>query len=250
MNCLIVEDEKVAAERLANMVQSIESYSTILGITQSVKLTIKWLQNNPEPDLVFMDIQLSDGLSFEIFEHIDGNFPVIFTTAFDEYAIQAFKHNSIDYLLKPIQTSELKAAIEKYKKQHYTTDTQNVVFEQMLKGFTQNYKSKFVIRIGERFRVIYLKEIQCFFSHEKAIYLQNIKGRDFAINYTLEQLEELLDPAKFFRISRKFIIAIDAIGDIISYSNSRLLIKFPASELEDVIVSRERVQEFKEWLER
>ena len=250
MNCLIVEDEIVAAERLSSLIQSIESYSIILGITQSVRATVKWLKENAEPDLVFMDIQLADGLSFEIFENIDGNFPVIFTTAYDEYAIQAFKHNSIDYLLKPIQTSELKTAIEKYKKQQFTTVNNIPIYEKMLNTFTQRFKSKFVVKIGDHIRIIPVKDVQCFFSQDKAVFLQNKKGRDFDVNYTLDQIEELLDPDKFFRISRKYIVALDAISDIVSYANSRLEIKFSTGELEEVVVSRERVQEFKQWLER
>lgn len=250
MNCLVVEDEIIAAERLVNLIQTSDQDFNIVAITQSVKATVKWLNENPVPDLVFLDIHLADGLSFEIFEQVEGNFPVIFTTAYDEYAIQAFKHNSIDYLLKPIQTEALQAAIDKFKKHIQPKEHQNLVFEKMLKSFTQKYKSKFVIKIGEHIKVIPIKDVQCFYSHNKAIYLQKINGRDYAINYTLEQLEELLDPENFFRISRKFIIALDAISDIVSYSNSRLLIKFAVSNLEDVIVSRERVQEFKEWLER
>lgn len=249
MRCLIVEDEKVAAERLKKLIEGYDRNIEIVGITQSIAKSVDWFTTHAEPDLVFMDIQLSDGLSFEIFEQIESKFPVIFTTAYDEYALKAFKHNSIDYLLKPISPDELKTAIDKYKAQTKIITYPQHVFDNMLQSMTQKYKSKFLIKIGEHLRVIPVADIQCFYSMEKSVFLQNRQGRDYAMNYTLDQLEELLDPEKFYRINRRYIIAFNAIKDIISYSNSRLLLKLETNSSDDLIVSRERVQKFRQWLE-
>ena len=249
MKCLIVEDEKVAAERLIDLIKQYNADIEILGVTQSIAKSVKWFNSHVEPDLVFMDIQLSDGLSFEIFEQIDARFPIIFTTAYDEYALKAFKLNSIDYLLKPISPDELKAAIDKYIAQNLKTVYPQHIFEIILQGFTHKFKSKFVLKIREHIKVIPTSEIQCFYCLEKAVFLQNKESRDYAVNYSLDQLEDLLDPKKFFRVSRKYIIAFDAIKDIVSYSNSRLLLRLISNNSNDLIVSRERVQKFKQWLE-
>jgi DNA-binding LytR/AlgR family response regulator len=250
MNCLIIEDEKVAAERLGKLISQIDSSIEILSVIQSVKKSVEWLQANPQPDLIFMDIQLADGLSFEIFEQTIVESPVIFTTAYDEYALKAFKVNSIDYLLKPIDSGELKSAIDKFKEKHQPVQVSPQIFENILHNLTHKHKSKFVIKVGEHLKVFVTDEVQCFYSMEKATFLQNLQGRDYAISYSLDQLEELLDPAKFFRISRKYIVAFKSIKDIISYSNSRLLLRLETNNSDDIVISRERVSEFKEWLEK
>lgn len=249
MKCLIVEDEKVAAERLIKLINQYDTSIEILSVTQSIAKSVEWFNLHSEPDLVFMDIQLADGLSFEIFEQIDNRFPVIFTTAYDEYALKAFKLNSIDYLLKPISADELGCAIDKFKTQHPAAKYPQHVFDSIIKNLTHKFKSKFVIKVGEHIKVIPTGEIQCFFSMEKAVFLQNRQGRDYAVNYSLDQLEELLDPEKFFRINRAFIVAFDSINDIISYSNSRLQLRLETNTSDDLIVSRERVQKFRQWLE-
>jgi len=196
-----------------------------------------------------MDIQLADGLSFEIFEQTIVKTPVIFTTAYDEYALKAFKVNSIDYLLKPIDQDELNNAIDKFKKNNRTKEIPAQVFDNILHSLTKNYKNKFVVKVGEHIKVFMIDDVQCFYSMEKYTFLQNNSGRDFAINYSLDQLEDLLDPTRFFRINRKFIVSFSAISDIISYSNSRLLIKLNSNQSDELIVSREKVQGFKNWLE-
>lgn len=249
MNCLIVEDEKIAAERLSKLIKEYDAGIEILGITQSIIKSVEWFNTHTTPDLVFMDIQLSDGLSFEIFEQVESNFPVIFTTAYDEYALKAFKHNSIDYLLKPISPDELRRAIDKYRAQTKTTPYPQHVFDTVLHTLTRKFKSKFLIKVGEHLRVIPINDIQCFYSMEKSVFLQNQQGRDYAVNYSLDQLEELLDPEKFYRINRRYIVAFESIQDIISYSNSRLLLKLETNSSDDLIVSRERVQKFRQWLE-
>jgi len=249
MNCLIVEDEKVAAERLVGLIKKYDPTIDITEIVQSVKNAVQWLNTNQVPDLIFMDIQLADGLSFEIFDQTIVKAPVIFTTAYDDYALKAFKVNSIDYLLKPVDLNELKNAIDKYKENNSSKEIPAQVFDSIMHSLTKKYKDKFVISVGEHIKVFTIEDIQCLYSMEKYTFLQNNTGRDYAIGYSLDQLEDLLDPAQFFRINRKFIVAFSAIADIISYSNSRLKVKLKSNESDDLIVSREKVQEFKKWLE-
>jgi DNA-binding LytR/AlgR family response regulator len=249
MNCLIVEDEKVAAERLTGLIKKYDPSIVIIEIVQSVKNAVQWLNTHQAPDLIFMDIQLSDGLSFEIFEQTIVKTPVIFTTAYDEYALKAFKVNSIDYLLKPIGLNELKNAIDKFKENNSPKEIPAQVFDSIMHSLTKKFKNKFVMNVGEHIKVFTTEDIQCFYSMEKYTFLQNNSGRDYAINYTLDQLEDILDPAQFFRINRKFIVSLSAISDIISYSNSRLKVKLNSNESNDLIVSREKVQDFKKWLE-
>jgi DNA-binding LytR/AlgR family response regulator len=249
MNCLIVEDEKIAAERLVGLIKKYDPSIDISEIVQSVKNAVQWLNTHQAPDLIFMDIQLADGLSFEIFEQTIVKTPVIFTTAYDEYALKAFKVNSIDYLLKPVDLNELKNAIDKYKEKNSAKEIPAQVFDSIMQSLTKKYKDKFVINVGEHIKVFIVEDIQCFYSLEKFTFLQNNSGRDYAVNYSLDQLEDLLDPSQFFRINRKFIVSLSAIADIISYSNSRLKVKLNSNESDDLIVSRERVQDFKKWLE-
>jgi DNA-binding LytR/AlgR family response regulator len=249
MNCFIVEDEIVATEKLVGLIKRYDQSANITGIVQSVKSAVKWLNSNQAPDLIFMDIQLADGLSFEIFEQTIVKTPVIFTTAYDEYALKAFKLNSIDYLLKPIDLGELKNAIDKFKENNSPKEIPAQVFDSIMHSLTKKYKNKFVMIVGEHIKVFTTEDIHCFYSMEKYTFLQNNSGRDYAINYALDQLEDLLDPAQFFRINRKFIVSFSAISDIISYSNSRLKVKLKSNESDDLLVSREKVQDFKKWLE-
>jgi DNA-binding LytR/AlgR family response regulator len=249
MNCFIIEDEIVATEKLVGLIKKYDKSANITGIVQSVKNAVKWLNSNQAPDLIFMDIQLADGLSFEIFEQTIVKTPVIFTTAYDEYALKAFKLNSIDYLLKPIDLGELKNAIDKFKENNSPKEIPAQVFDSIMHSLTKKYKNKFVMIVGEHIKVFTTEDIQCFYSMEKYTFLQNNSGREYAINYSLDQLEDLLDPAQFFRVNRKFIVSFSAISDIISYSNSRLKVKLNSNESDDLIVSREKVQDFKIWLE-
>jgi len=250
MNYLIIEDEKVAAKRLTELIGQYNHSSELLGILQTVKDTVVWLQNNASPDLILMDIQLADGLSFEIFEQVPVEAPVIFTTAYDEYALRAFKVNSIDYLLKPIDFNELVSALDKYRTNNQAARYPQLIFDSILKKLSRQFKERFMIKVGEHIRVMRTDEIECFFSMEKSTFLMNNAGRSYAVNYSLDQIESLVDPSKFFRINRKYIISFVAISDIISYSNSRLRVKLAKNESDDIIVSREKVQEFKTWLEK
>jgi len=249
MNCLIIEDEKEAAIKLHSLIKKYDQNIEILEVIQSVKNAVKWLNDNKTPDLIFMDIQLADGLSFEIYEQTIVKAPVIFTTAYDEYALKAFKVNSIDYLLKPIDQKELNQAIDKYKESKAPEEIPAQVFDNILHALAKKYKSKFVIKVGEHIKVFTVDDVQCFYGMEKYTFLQNYSGRDYGIGHSLDQIEYLIDPDKFFRINRKFLVSFSAITDIISYSNSRLRVKLKSNESEDLIVSREKVQDFKKWLE-
>ena len=249
MKCLVIEDEKVAAEKLIGLIRKYDPSIVIKEIIQSVEDSVQWLNSHQAPDLIFMDIQLADGLSFEIFEQTIVKTPVIFTTAYDEYALKAFKVNSIDYLLKPISLDELKNAIDKFKENNSAKEIPAKVFDSIMHSLTNKYKNKFVIKVGEHIKVFTTEEIQCFYSMEKYNFLQNNAGRDYSVDYTLDQLEDLLDPSRFFRINRSFIVSSSSISDIISYSNSRLKVKLHSNKSDDLIVSREKVQDFRKWLE-
>jgi len=249
MNCLIIEDEKEAAIKLTGLIKKYDENIEILNVIQSVKNAVIWLNKNETPDLIFMDIQLADGLSFEIFEQTIVKSPVIFTTAYDEYALKAFKVNSIDYLLKPIGQSELNQAVDKYKENNVPKVISAQVFDTILHTLSKKYKSKFLIKVGEHIKVFTVDDVQCFYSMEKYTFLKNNEGRDYGIDYSLGQIENLIDPSKFFRINRSFLVSFSAISNIVSYSNSRLRIELKSNNSEDLVVSREKVQDFKKWLE-
>ena len=251
MNVIIIEDEKPSARRLQRMLSNIGIKASAL--LHSVEESIAWFQNNDHPDLIFLDIQLSDGLSFEIFDSVTITSPIIFTTAYDEYALQAFKLNSIDYLLKPIDDKELESAINQYKTQIPNKSAVTIDFNDIKQLLTnpieREYKKRFSVKVGQHLKLINIDEIECFYSENKGTYLFTSKGRNYLLDSTLEQLEKELEPHTFFRINRKFFINIHAIKDMISYTNSRLQIKLKTYKDNDVIVARERVKQFKEWLE-
>lgn len=251
MNVLIIEDERPSARRLQRMLEKIGI--SVTQLLHSVEESITWFHNNPQPDLIFLDIQLSDGLSFEIFENIDITSAIIFTTAFDEYALQAFKLNSIDYLLKPIDAQELEAAVQQYQKLKPSPQRVQLDFEDIKKLLVnpveREYKKRFTTKIGQHIKMISIDEIECFYSENKGTYAHTIEGRDYLLDTTLEQLENELSPKHFFRINRKFYVSIDAIKDIIAYTNSRLQLKLNNYKEQDVIVARERVKDFKTWIE-
>jgi len=251
MKVLIIEDEKPSARRLNRMLERLGvKVNTML---HSVEESVDWFKNNEHPDLIFLDIQLSDGLSFEIFDEVDIKSAIIFTTAFDEYALQAFKLNSIDYLLKPIDDEELQVAVEKYKELKPSVQNVQINFQDIKKllanPLEREYKKRFTVKIGQHLKMISVDEIECFYSENKGTYAHTISGRNYLLDTTLEHLESELEPKMFFRINRKFYININAIKDIISYTNSRLQIKFNSFNEMDVIVARERVKDFKLWLE-
>ena len=251
MNVLIIEDEKPSARYLKRMLE--KQNVNVSQMLHSVEEAVNWFQNNEHPDLIFLDIQLSDGLSFEIFEAVDVKSAIIFTTAFDEYALQAFKLNSIDYLLKPIDEEELQSAVKKYKDFQPTSKKVQFDFDDIKKLLVnpveREYKKRFTTKIGQHIKMISVDEIECFFSENKGTYAHTVEGRNYLLETTLEQLEQELSPETFFRISRKFYVNINAIKDIISYTNSRLELKLNSFKESEVIVARERVKDFKLWLE-
>lgn len=254
MTTLIIEDEKPAARLLQRKLEKLEiAVETML---HSVEESIHWFQNNEHPDLIFLDIQLSDGLSFEIFEKTDIKSAIIFTTAYDEYALKAFKLNSIDYLLKPIDEDDLEVAVTKFKtrlpKAYTVNQSLQLDFEQIRRmlsnPFEKNFKKRFTVKIGQHLKVIKAEEIECFFSENKGTYIHTFDNRNYLIDSTLEILEQELDMKDFFRVSRKFIVPLQGIKEIQVYTNSRLKVILPTYKEDEVIVSREKVQDFKSWL--
>ncbi|WP_179320541.1 LytR/AlgR family response regulator transcription factor [Winogradskyella helgolandensis] len=251
MNVIIIEDEKPSARRLQRMLKAVDlNAETML---HSVEESIAWFRNNEHPDLIFLDIQLSDGLSFEIFEAIEIKSAVIFTTAYDEYALKAFKLNSIDYLLKPIDDEDLKTAVEKYKgrlpqNQSVTLDF-NDIKNLLVNPIEREYKKRFSVKVGQHLKLINIEDIECIYSENKGTYVYTSEGRNYLLDATLDELETELEPDVFFRISRKFYVNINAIKDMVSYTNSRLQIKLNRFNDHDIIVARERVKDFKNWLE-
>jgi DNA-binding LytR/AlgR family response regulator len=253
VNILIIEDEPEAAALLATLLREIRPGVNILGSLDSIRSAVKWVAENTSPDLFFMDIQLADGLSFEIFEKVDITAPVIFTTAYNEYALKAFKVNSIDYILKPLDKEEVKAALRKYENltgQHLSREHIMESIGTAMQMLTKRYKERFVIRVGEHLKSVEINDILYFYSLEKTTFAQTTDGRKHILDFTLDQLEGLLDPAKFFRINRKYIVSVHSIRDMISHTNSRLKLLLKATDDDDVIVARERVQEFKDWLDK
>ena len=251
MNVIIIEDEKPSARRLQRMLGQLNIEATTM--LHSVEESITWFKNNTHPDLIFLDIQLSDGLSFEIFESLEINSAVIFTTAFDEYALQAFKLNSIDYLLKPIDEDDLSKALDKYKTRLPSQKSVMIDFNEiknmLVNPLDRSYKKRFSVKVGQHLKLINIEDIECFYSENKGTYLYTSEGRSYLLDVSLEQLEPDLEPNIFFRISRKFYVNINAIKDMISYTNSRLQIKLNTFNEHEVIVARERVKDFKDWLE-
>ncbi len=251
MNVLITENEKPAVEGLVSFLKQIEPDINVAGITGSVESTINWLQSNPDPDLIFMDIQLDDGLCFELFETMKIEIPVIFTTAYDEYMLSAFKVNSVDYLLKPIEEKSLRSAIEKFRSIHYKEAINSEVIRQLLNKLSKGYKNRFLIKVGEHYKSISDKEITCFYILERANFLRTTEDKDYAIDYSLDNLQKELDPDRFFRINRNCIININQIRDILHYSSSRLKIELNSNKsIYDLIVSKDKVREFKKWIDK
>jgi two-component system response regulator LytT len=250
MNIIIIEDEKPAARLLQRKVEKLGlQVNTLL---HSVEESIDWFNSNVHPDLIFLDIQLSDGLSFEIFETITIKSAVIFTTAYDEYALRAFKLNSIDYLLKPIDEEDLETAVNKFKARTSSAPNLSLDFEMIKKMLVnpvdKSYKKRFTIKMGQQLKMIPIEEVECFYSENKGTYLHTFENRDYLLDNTLEQLETELDPKDFYRVSRKFIVPMKGIKEIQIHSNSRLKVILPTYKDDEVIVARERVNDFKDWL--
>ncbi|MDN5201373.1 LytTR family DNA-binding domain-containing protein [Fulvivirgaceae bacterium BMA10] len=248
---LIIEDEAAASRRLEKLILEIAPNFTILGCLDSIQDAISWLRSNPSPDLLFMDIHLADGSSFDIFNATKITCPVIFTTAYDQYAIQAFKVNSIDYLLKPIKKSELQQSIQKFEMINHQKLIVNIDYEKLASSIQEhqsNYQERLVVRYGQNIKVIQVDQIAYFYTLEKVVFLITYENQKFALDHNLDQLESMLDPNVFFRINRQFIVCIHAIDKMYTYSKSRVKLTLnPSCQLE-TIVSTERSPGFKGWL--
>ena len=247
---LIIEDEKPAAEWLRQLIVKFDSQISILNVIDSVSGAVEWFQKNQAPDLVFMDIQLADGLSFAIFERVKVPCPVIFTTAYEEYAIKAFKVNSVDYLLKPIAYNELEAAFQKFGAKQQAVPEVTIELLNKVKDMLQKqYKTRFVIKVGEHLKSIPVEDILFFYSLDKATFLCTTDFKTYLVDYSLDRISEMVEERRFFRINRKYILNNQSIADIVFYSNSRLKIKLKKPDEESIIVSRDKVAAFKEWLD-
>ncbi|MEQ8627745.1 LytTR family DNA-binding domain-containing protein [Ekhidna sp.] len=252
MRYIIIEDEQLAAKRLRSLIESIRSDYELVAKFDSVEsasISLPALSY----DLLFMDIQLADGLSFDIFDQIQIQKPIIFTTAYDEFALKAFKTNSVDYLLKPIAGEELANAIKKFEQNFDKQKPAPVVdtdLEKLMKALQPSGKERFVVKVGEHLKTVETPDVQLIYSQDKGTYLFTKAGKRFLVDYTLDKVEEMVNTDQFFRISRKFIVNINYIKDIIAFTNSRLEIVIDHFEEDQIIVARERVGDFKSWLDR
>jgi len=257
MKVLIIEDELPAAEKLERYLLRYNQKIEILKKLESIKQSVSWLTENQEKvDLIFLDIQLTDGLSFNIFDQVEIKKPVIFTTAFNQYAVEAFKHNSIDYLLKPITFDDLSGAMQKLESMRDSlreADSHSNL-ENLSKALNQiqdkkSYKTRFMVKLGEHIRSITADQIPLFYAEGRNVFILTEHGGKFIIDYKLEELENLLSPQEFFRVNRTFIINIKSISDVLVYSNSRLKISIDQDYDKEIIVSREKVSQFKTWFD-
>jgi two-component system response regulator LytT len=250
MRVLIIEDEQPASRKLARLLHEIDETIEVSGILESVEATTNWLINNPHPELIFMDIQLEDGLCFEIFENIELKTPVIFTTAYNEYSLKAFKVNSVDYLLKHIDLGELKGAIDKFRTVHQK-GIDLLKIETLLSQIQPRTKERFLIKIGEHYRSVQVSNINCFYIRERCNFINVDNDRNYAIDYSLDKVEKMVDPRKFFRANRNFIINFAAILDIVAYSANKLKVSLANwTDKEEILISRDRVADFKKWMDR
>jgi len=253
MRILIIEDEHYAAKRLEGLIKKELADAKILEVIDSVEDAVAWLTSHVEPNLIFMDIQLADGLSFQIFEKVQVNCPIIFTSAYDEYALNAFKVNSIDYLLKPIDDKALRAAINKYQQFFPNKSSMEINWENITKDIfqqtNQNYKQRFLIKSGTAYAYLNTSDISHFITEEGLSFAFNNKGHRFIIDKSLDNINSHLDPHKFFKISRKHIVALESIHKIHPYLNNRLKLEISLNSNEEFVVSREKVKGFKTWID-
>lgn len=251
MNVLIIEDEDLAAKRLTRLLGQLAPEARILATLDSVQGAVDWLGRR-QADLIFLDIHLADGNSFAIFDQVEVRTPIIFVTAYDQYALRAFRHNSLDYLLKPVEEAELLRALDKYRAARIPAalDVQALLAAMQPAAQAPAYQQRFLVASGEKIRSIPVGEVAYFFGQQKFVFLITHDGRQHLVDYTLSQLEELLDPAQFFRINRQFIISYGAIDQMYPYSKSRIRVDLkPTSDIE-AVVSIEKTPRFKEWLNR
>jgi DNA-binding LytR/AlgR family response regulator len=252
MKILIVEDEELAVKKLQKTLTAIDPSADVVGVTDSIRGTVEWLQESPAPDLILMDIELSDGQSFEIFNLADVKSPVIFTTSYDEYALKAFKVNSVDYLLKPIQKEELQAALNKYKKLRESKgndiNLDSLVKELQQKLQPKDYRKRFLVKLAQKLVSIEVDDICYFYSDGRLNFFKTRDNKKFVVDYTMDELESMLDPSKYFRISRSFYVSIDSVEKIDDYFGNRVILGLQPVVDKEAIVSREKVTDFKKWM--
>jgi|SRR5688572_13802233 len=254
MKILIVEDEELAVKKLQKTLLSIDRMVEVVGVTDSIKSTVDYLKQNSAPDLILMDIELADGQSFEVFNMIQVKNPVIFITSYDEYALKAFKVNSVDYLLKPVQKDELEAALNKYKELNNTdnnkgtSDINNLIKELQSKLQPKEYRKRFLVKQAQKLVSIEVDEIAYFYSDGRLNFFKTRDNRKFVVDYTMDELSDMLDPEKYFRISRSFYVSVDAIDQIHDYFGNRLLLNLTPALDKEALVSREKVMDFKKWM--
>lgn len=252
MNILIVEDEELAQKKLQKTLAAVDASAKVVGITDSIQSTVDWLQGNNTADLILMDIELADGQSFEIFNLTEVKAPVIFTTSYDEYALKAFKVNSVDYLLKPVQTEDLQVALAKYKKLAEAKGGE-VNIESLVKQIQQQlqpkeYRKRFLVKHAQKLVSVDVDEISYFYSDGRLNFFKTGDNKKYVVDYTMDELEDMLDPEKFFRISRSFYVAIEAIEKIDDYFGNRLILQLKPAVDKEALVSREKVSDFKKWM--
>jgi DNA-binding LytR/AlgR family response regulator len=249
MKVIIIEDEKPAAEKLLKAIKKADPAIEVMAVLNSVKTSVAWLQQNPMPDLLFMDIELGDGLSFKIFDKVDISSPIIFCTAFDEYWQEAFEHSSIDYLLKPVSQEKLEAALNKYEKlkQHFSTG-----FQQLMQWRQQppdnDYKKRFLVKRGTDYISIKTTDIAYFYAAHKLVCMVDTRNQKFILDQSLAEIEKQLDPAQFYRVNRKYLVNLAAIKKIKTWPKSKLQLEVEPAISEDIIISQENVAAFKEWM--
>jgi len=249
MNVLIIEDESLAADKLELMLKEVNPAISVMCKIGSIEESVKWLYQHTA-DLIFLDIQLSDGISFSIFEQITINTPIIFTTAYDQYAIKAFQVNSISYLLKPIRKNDLAESLKKYQnlKSAFSIDFDMLLAN--IQGREPDFKKRFLIQTGEKIRKIEVSEIAFFYVLEKGVYMRTFSGNSYSVEFTLDKLETILNPSSFFRINRKYLVNVNSIANMVAYSRGRvkLELKPKADDELDTIVSIDRSADFRKWL--
>lgn len=254
MNILIIEDEALASEKLKSTIASIDKDIRILETLVSVDDAIQWLENNPSPDLILSDIHLADGICFNIYSNVETNCPIVFTTAYEKYAIQAFEVNSIDYLLKPITKERLQQALDKYTAMNTTPSEDKTelyeTFKNLLAQSQKEYKSRFLCKLGNKIKSIPTTSIQYFYSQDKLTFLVDKTGKRLPVNNTLEEIDQMLDPSQFFKLNRQYISHFEAIDEIHPYFKGRLKLMLSPKADSDIIVSTERTPLFKAWLDR
>lgn len=252
MNILIVEDEELAQKKLQKTLAAVDASAKVVGITDSIQSTVEWLQDNNSADLILMDIELADGQSFEVFNLVDVKAPVIFTTSYDEFALKAFKVNSVDYLLKPIQTEDLQTALAKYRKLS-EGKAGDVNIESLVKQIQQQlqpkeYRKRFLVKHAQKLVSVDVDDISYFYSDGRLNFFKTSDNKKFVVDYTMDELEDMLDAEKFFRISRSFYVSINAIEKIDDYFGNRLILQLKPAVDKEALVSREKVSDFKKWM--